>query len=312
MADEIFKLYQSASFSVDGVKITFPAGRLQTTHQNRIVQHERVYRKGARLDNTGPKAKVWRFDVGAYNSDDHEPDVNGADFYPTELNKLLAMFDSEETGDLVVPGQGTKRAKADSYDRVEDNGERDSAGVVLTFIEDNEDDADASSFTAPTAASVVKKKAEDAVLEAEDLALSEGFIESMNQLSSDLDGTLSAPGAALSDIESTGDAIQSNITKIEESFYDNTAEVGDEVAKLMTDPASSRLGLILRQQSDIAARAVADVQSFPVTLHEEVFQTDLSMFDLASATGMSLEDVLKANPLLNPFFIPAGTPVNVL
>ena len=58
--DGIFGLYPTATWDVKGKSISFPATRIEETHVNRLVPHERMYRKGARYDNTGPKAKAWQ------------------------------------------------------------------------------------------------------------------------------------------------------------------------------------------------------------------------------------------------------------
>ena len=312
MADEIFGLYQGAKWVVGGKVIKFPTTEIKEVYRNRLIQHKRAYRKGARLDDTHEDPIGWQITIEAYNSPDHEPGIIGLRFYPTQLNKLLDSFQIHETGDLTLPTRGVRRCRAESYERVERAGERDAAAVVLTWLQDNEDDQRASDFQAPNAASIAKKVAQDATRASEEQGAGGDLSSSINELGASIEGTLNAPGDFVGDIESQANAIASAVDKIESTFARTTAEAANEVETLLSDPGSSRAGLLHRKLADAAKQAATLKQTnIGQEIITKTFRRDLSLFAIAASTGNTAPDVLSLNPTLNPFSVLTGTVVRV-
>lgn len=307
----IFELYPTAAWEVDGgEKIYFPTENTRESYRNRIVRHKRYKRDGARLEDTYSEAIVWTITIAAYNSDDHEEEVNGSDFYPTELNKLLDSFTVHETGTLTTLTRGPRRCRAESYDRSEDKATIDSAAVVLTFVEDNEDDAETSNWAAPTAASIVVKTAEDAVRALEEEGVGSDAAASLNEMAGAIESYASAPGEFVGDLEAKASLLSSTVDKIENAHTSLSEEVGDETSALLTDPGASRAGKLMRKLSDVAQKASSQKVAPPLVV-PKTFPHDLSLFDIAPGVPMSVEDIIQLNPGLDPFFVPAGTPIKV-
>ena len=286
----------------------FPVARIVEEYHNRLAQHERYKRDGARLDDTGSKARVYRLTVPAYNSADHELDVKGQTFYPDELNKLLASFEVHETGDLVVSTRGPCRARAEGYQRVEESGERDAAAVELTFIEDNEDDASAAAWQAPSAMSVIVTKANDAVRTCAEAGVPPNLMASLREAASALESYANGPSGYLGDLERQALTVQQLAQSVDDTYSKRANEGVEELHTLLTDPRSSRAGLALRALSDAAGRAVADKATLGPRIVTKILNRNATLFGIATDAGAELEKVLELNPTLDPFNVPAGTP----
>lgn len=311
MADDIFAVSPSVSWQVDGgEEIVFPAESTRESYRNRIIRHKRYKRDGARLEDTYSEAIVWTITVAAYNSPDHEVLVDGLDFYPTKLNELLDSFLVHKTGTLNTLTRGPRRCRAESYEREETNENRDSASVVLVFVEDNEDDSETSNWTAPTAASVAVKTAEEATRECEDHGVGEDVAASLNENASAIESYSSAPSEFAGDIDAKASLVVRTVDRIEKAHANLVDGSGDEVRTLLTDPSSSRAGKLLRKLSDTASRAVYERLQEPAPT-PITRPRDISLFDLAPVQNVSVDDLINLNPGLDPFFVPAGTTILV-
>lgn len=312
MADKegIFGKYPTAAFEVKGQVRYFPVIRIEEDHENRVVPHERAYRRGARLDDTNSKAKVWRLTVEAYNSEWMEEGVVKTAFYPDELNKLLDLFDVHETGTLTIPTRGPKRCRAHRYSRVETSEERDCAVIVLTFMEDNEDDANQSAWQAPSAHSVIVQKATDAVRACEDQApMKADLFTMLRELAAAVESYANAPFEYIGDLEAQVRSLNNAVSSIEDTYNKRAEEAQAEVFEMLTDPAASRAGRLLRELSDTAGRVLKDKLKEGPKLFTSVPKHDTTLFAIAVTAGMDPQRLLEINSALDPFNVPAGTPV---
>lgn len=309
MADSVFDAYPSCSWTAKGkAEVVFPVVRIEEEYRNRIAPHERYKRDGARLDDTGSKARVWRLTIEAYNSRDQEEDVKPLTFYPDELNKLLDSFSVHETGDLVVSTRGPRRCRAEGYTRVEESTERDAAAVVLTFIEDNEDDASAAAWQAPSAMSVVASKADDAARTCSEAGFSPNLTANLREMASALESYANGPSEYLGDLERQATTIQQAVQRVEDTYNERANEGMEELYTLLTDPRSSRAGRALRALGDAVGRAVADKATLGPRIVTKILNRNATLFGIATDAGVALEKLLELNPSLDPFNIPAGTP----
>jgi len=308
MADEVqevFKLYPTAKWEVGSYSITFPAERIEEIGGNRLVPHERVYRDGARHDDTGSKPRGWQITSGFYNDEEHEEGVDGLGLYPDVINELIDSFDEHEVGTLTTPTRGPRRCRADSYRRVETSEERDACGVVFTWVEDNEDDAKQATYAAPSGKAI----AESLVAEAMGACTDEGAwnedLSSMADFASDLVGMAEAPGEFVSDFEARVNQFEGQVDRVVDAFTQAAGEAQSEAATLLTDPAASRAGRKLNEAREAAASMTVDrlggETTRPVTYTHEV-----SIFDVATeheqdpnalmSLNASLPDMLAIEP----------------
>jgi hypothetical protein len=311
MAEEIFELYPTAKWEVPGKPaITFPVVALRENFANRIVPHKRVYRDGARLDDTGSEATEWSITADFYNSADHEQDVDGPNLYPTVLNKLCDSFTVHETGTLTVPTRGPRRCRAQRYARTEDAENRDFARVEFSWLEDNEDDASQAAFAAPNASAIVKKLGADMVKAAQLDGASSLNMAQINEFVASLEALANAPGEFVADLESVGDLVVGAIIRLERAFANTTDPEQNETARLLAEPPASRALELMYELADASKRIAGErVKSNGPKLITRTFNRDLSLFDIATEVGQSASDLMALNPSLDAFHVPAGTSV---
>jgi prophage DNA circulation protein len=307
----VFPKYPIASWEVIGSpRLAFPVVSVSESGGNRLVERERPYRDGAKLDDTGSKAKRWELTVLFHNSIE-EPglEVNGGQaLYPNTLNSLIDTFELHRTGDLVVPTRGLVRARAAEYRRQEDADNPDSATVTFTFVEDNEDSVDIASFTAPTANADAARLGEQTTFDAQSIGLDSLSLADLNEFAAGLESLANAPGDLLVDLDSQAAIVIGAVNRVAAAFSHPSQEGRD----LLDDPESSRTHRKLERLKQIASDSEARSSRGRPRTTTVVVSEDSSLFRVSAALKQSFDDLLVINPrLVNPLFIPAGTPINV-
>lgn len=312
MADNIFPQYPPGSWQVPGRRaIAFLIEDIQESGGNRLVPHERPYRDGAKHDDTGSRAKRWTVSSPFFN--DHDEEGVETALYPDVLNELIASFDVHETGTLVLPTRGAVRCRAESYDRDETFAERDSASVRFVWVQDNEDDVTAASFTAPSARSIAVSRADETVFSLQSGGVYDDNVASLQEFAAGLEALAAAPGQFIDDIEGQGRRLQLAADRIEVAFSNAEDRAISEQQSLMLDPANSLAGRQLRGMRDIAARAVADRLSALPRIVTRTFPRVISLIAIAPQFKQDLDTLLDLNRRYqNPLAIPAGKPVRMI
>ncbi|AUX31922.1 MULTISPECIES: DNA circularization N-terminal domain-containing protein [Sorangium] len=309
MANGIFSQYPPATWEVAGTSVTFQVETLQEAGGNRIIQRERPYRDGAKLDDTGSRAKGWTLSAIFYLGGS-EPGID-PDQYPDALNRLLASFDEHETGTLTLPTRGPVRCRAESYTRVETSAERDLARVTLTFVQDNEDNTTAASFTAPSARSVVRQQVEEAVFSAQQQGVWSGDLSSLTEFAAELEALINSPFEAVDQIEAKAKAIDSACARVEDAFTGASSRVPTPINQLLGLPHAVATLKGLRALRDTSRRGAAEALSSLPRIVTRTFSTTQSLVGLSGELGQPFEELLKINSGINPLLIPPGTPVRV-
>lgn len=313
--DTIFEKYPPAQFSVAGITLAFPVLRIQQVGANRIIERERPYRDGAKLDDTGSKAIRYTLEgifnnsiiIGSQGEAQINAINNGLPLYPDVLNLLIAIFDIHETGNLVVPTVGTQRCKAETYSRTEVFDGRDQSIVSFTFCEDNEDGVDFRSISAPSGGANGKRLAATTELDTQSIgSLSDAITEVQSSLL-DLENFVNAPGNVALDIEAAALRIQGSARRADRTF----SEAGNPGRNLFLDPQNSRAPRKLTVAADLAARQANEARRGQPLLTTVVFRNDTTIFRVAAVIGQDPADLISINPELDPFFIPKGTLVKV-
>lgn len=309
----IFERYQSFSWTPKGgATLVFPVESTREGYRNRLVRHKRPYRDGARLDDTGHDAIVWTLSCGFYNGNWHEAEIaDPAAVYPQLVNDLCDSFKIHETGDLVTATRGTRRCRAESYDRTEASSPRDAAIVNFVWVEDNEDDAAAAAQQGPSVAAVTLSKARAATFDVESTGLGGDGFASLTALAAEVEALVRSPGEYAGELEGKANALTSRVRSIERAFASESEQATSDVRRILTDPMNSRAGRRLREVSDLAQQSVASKLSMGPRIVGKVSPRDTSLFAMAAASGADVADVLRLNPGLNAFFVPAGTLVRV-
>src|SRR5262245_15019791 len=107
---ETFEDYEVCSWKVGqrSGTLKFPVSSIQESGGNRIVERNRPYRNGAKLDDVGSNATKWTIEAVFENSimeGEKGLDQNVL-LYPNVLNAVLDSFRIHGTGDLVIPTRG--------------------------------------------------------------------------------------------------------------------------------------------------------------------------------------------------------------
>ncbi len=310
--ETVFDKFALASFAVsNGNSVAFPVHKIQQDGANRLIERERPYRDGAKLDDTGSKARRWTMECVFHNSIT-EPGLDvfnkGINLYPDSLNDLLIIFDFHETGDLMVPTIGMVRAKAEDYSRVEDVNLVDGATLSLVFVEDNEDTVDFRSITSPTINAQGNRLALKTEFDAQSAGIDSFNLNSLEEAASSLEQAANAPGDAVDDVRKQANRVRHNAERVESAF----SQAGQEGRDLLLDPTSTDVGRALIELVDVSARATNDPRRGRPRIVSVITTVDTSMLEISSVARQRYSDLLAINTAIpNALLIPRGSVVKI-
>lgn len=321
----IFEQYALARWTPDGrsdLAVRFAVVSITEDGGNRIVERDRPFRNGAKLDDTGSRAKKWNLEtiwenslqpgisaVAASTGGLGEPQLslNPEPLYPNMLNLMIASFDVHETGDLILPTRGKLRARAMDYSRTETAEVRDSATLTLTFTEDNEDSVDTAAFAVPSVNANAKRLSEATTFDAQSDGMWDGSLQDLNEFASGLEAIANFPGDTLADVDSQAGIVIGATNRVLLAFS-QPVPGRDQ----LTDPDSSVTQRKLEQTRDIAAKSRAEARRGRPSLVSVVLTGDRNIFQIANEYAQPALDLINVNPqIANVLFIPAGAVVNI-
>ena len=307
----VFEQYPIASFTANGgTTYYFPVTDIEETGGNRLVKRERPYRKGAKLDSTGELANGWNVTC-LFNNTLTESGLNGNDLalYPHVLNKLVEAFKIQKTGDLVLPTTGGKRARCDTYRRKEMASERDQATLVFTFIEDNEDDVDASSLGAPSVSANAIRVTEQTVFSMEEDGAWDTSVQDLKEAAAALEGLANSPDTMLQDLESEADVAMAAADRVI-SIFSQPNIPGRSIFSRNASSANSQKKI--GETKELAGKVRLEARRSRPRLQTVQFESQQSVASISGMLGLTFTEILSANPQLeNPLLIPAKTPVRI-
>lgn len=313
---DVFGLYPVASWTSDGGStLAFPVTNIVESGGNRLVIRERPFRDGAKLDDTGSSPIEWSmtalFENTISESTSGEPDlkqINGALLYPNVLNDLIDSFRVHETGDLVVPTRGKVRARCQSYQRTEGAEDRDCATLQLVFVEDNEDNVDAQSFTAPSASGSAGYVADETEFSEQSEGMWDFSMQDLNNLARELQGLANAPGQYAQDLEQQANTVMSNVDKVTTAF----TQAGVDGRDTLTGAESTVVQRQLQAMKEMAGKARQAAKSGAAAIITKKYDRQLNIFQIATMEGQNAQKLIEINPQLgNLLAIPKNTPVRM-
>lgn len=291
------------SFKVGGVKLAFACLHDDAEGGNRIVRFPRPYRDGEKLDDTGAEARVWT-PIAVFGNDVKEPGLDPAiPVYPDLMARVLRLFATHETGDLVTPHDGVVRARAHKWKRVTPEDFVDYAAVHLTFIEDSEDSVGAEQFSRPGVSGRNQILADETrfSLELED-NWSDVILE-VQVLASELEGLMRAPGRAVEDAQARTRSLAHSLERVIATAQEVTGLSRAEG----TSPPAPAAEIRLHQLLDLAAAAAAERQSTAPERIPYVVKQPTSIFYIASRVKQPVEALLDLNwKIEDPFYVRPG------
>lgn len=305
--EEVFEQFVVGAWEAKGkTKIPFPISRLTQSYANRIAKRRRPYQDGWKLDDTGSDGVTWEVESIFHNghNEDGLPEV----LYPDHADKLCASFVVHETGTFTSPTRGPRRARLESFRRVEDAGLRDACTITMTFLEDNEAGMDAGSFAAPSAQAIARTLASDTIDALAKAGCWSSTVASINELAAGLQNLANAPGEFVGDFEAQANATLNAVESVEHAFSSASSELAQESGRLLLDPEASRAGRLLRRLGDTARRAT--IGRVAGGMRSKRYAREVSLFDVSKEEAVRFDELLRINAgLPDPFRIPAGTPV---
>lgn len=289
-----------------GRRVALPIARVVEGYANRLVKRERPYRDGAKVDDTGSRPRQWDVDLFFMNGSE-EPDLP-ADMYPGYLNEVCDALVVHSVGTLTTPTRGPRRCRVESYRRVDESTTRDAGTLSVVFVEDNEETQDASSFAVPHARSVARILAIDTQEALAEAGAWGELASSLAESAARLEELARGPGDALEGVEVQAGIVAHAAQRIERAFAGARAEGAEEASALLSDPEASRAGRLLVRLRDVAARAAgADGARRPTRR----YGSTVTIFRVAADARVDADLLMRLNPGLDPFRIPAGVPIVV-
>lgn len=309
----IFNQYPIASWQVGSQPaIRFPiVGPLKESFGNRVVQQQRPLRHGAKIDDTGNQPRSWTF-TALFNNTISEPglEANPQPLYPFMLRALIAAVLTGETGYLTLPTVGTVRAHGSTGDRTEDIQAQDEGSVQLTFIEDNEEALQAETFALPSVRASVVKQADQTVFSAYREGALDSDLITLQELSSELEGLLLAPGRSVADLQTRATASRRAIARV----FTAQQQLADDVSGNLGDPRGSAFWRQLLRLGDTQARAADEKFSALPRIRSFVVDVDrTSLFAVAARLRQDAGDLLDLNAerIADPLNLERGDVIRV-
>jgi hypothetical protein len=343
---DIFEQYHVAQWrsTPESKTYAFPVIDIDEEGGNRVIERERAYRHGCKLDDTGSKARRWSFETIFENSI-QEPEmeyINGSMLlYPDVLNELISTFDlyHDVAGDLYVPTRGWVRARLAMYRRKESPDEQDCARLTLQFIEDNEDKIDANAFTMPSVSANARRLAGVTTFDQQSESVWSDDSQSLEGFVQGIEDWMNAPGDNMHEVERQAAAIVGAVDRIlmafskpvravagsngrGSSYYVSTTAQSEVAGKgnrtgrtgrdSFRDPESASAVHKLHTEKELAAQSRYDAGRGRLRLITVVFERAQSLVSIANLIGQPFDDLLAANSQLDdPLYIPPKTPVRI-
>lgn len=291
--------------------VAFPFTSFEYRGGNRIVKHERLYRDGARHDDTGGEPDTFIFHVHFFNNV-KKAGVKGDQLYPDERNRLIAALKIHEVGNLTIPSMGTVRARAKDWTASENGEAVDQSLMTITFVGDNEEDVTAASFTAISAKSLVVPKTKDVVQQLQRQGVWSNDVKSLEQLAGQIENLASAPGDYARDLKERGERLTSALDRI---TYQFPATIG-----ILAPPGTIQTRGAITALRDIVARA-SNPNATQSSTRVLMFAREMSVMSIAALSRHAVGDILALNPGIpnhsriapyTPVLVPRnGTPIFV-
>lgn len=306
---EIFSKYPTASWRVgDGEPLFFPVVEITESGGKRIVQHQRPHRQGAKLEDTGSKARSWTVTT-LFNNSIQEGVQNGVPLYPQRLRQILKSFDVAETGTLVLPTIGKVRARPETYERKESPEQQDTASLTLSFIEDNEESLERAALNPPSVVATLLKIAQQTTFTLQRNGISDSGL-SLTEFASEIEGLLLAPGRAVADL---GAVVRSHRRAIQR-MIDAATTAADTSGGLFSEPRGSEMQRQLRILLDREAAAEDERTSSRPRTKAFVIDVEVtSIFEVAARVDQDAEELMDLNAarVADPFYLTRGEVIRI-
>lgn len=303
---DLFEKSPIARWIAGPYDVKFPVQSIREQGGNRIVEHKRPFREGAKLDDTGGEPFIWTV-TAVFNNTIDEDLGNSEPLYPNVLNRLIeALASVHETGNLHLPTRSAVRARPKTWDRTEDPESRDHATLVITFIEDNEDAVTRTALKEPAVAAQMNNLATQAAF----TAASQGSfaLADLQEAAENLQNLMQAPGRVIDDITRAAERVK-NICKRTLQVLETENQ---RLSAFVSAPQRSELARQLYAIFDLASAAPYQknaARGIPPRIY--IVPGDTDIYTLASTLKIDPDVILDLNFIADPLYIRAGTKLRI-
>lgn len=285
---------QLARWSFDGVD--FPGADVTTSYGHDSAKHQGYGQRGADIETTGPKPKVFKVKIPCVNG---LRGWTGLTPFPDLYRRLTELFDTTPEGGLTHPTWGYVPVHVDDVEEMIDPKIRSGLTLQVTFTEQagTAQVLDLSSGNTPAASM------QDAAARA-DAALPDGM-------------------APLSIADRVADHL-AYMEAVSRTFVEAVSATADLVA-FLHDAADDPAAAVVDAHPFRAA--LRDIEVAAQRYQEEYFDTpaersvtvpdDMDIVEIAAmpevyGDASKAKRLLEANTILDPSLVPAGTVLRVL
>lgn len=265
--------------------ISFPVESLDLDFTQDVIQHKRMDRNGAKLENTGLGALTFNIKAPFYNTIARGPNETWSDLYPTQKNKMLDALQDRTTGDFIHPELGLRRCKAANLKTSLNANDR--SGIVLNFslIEDSED-LDAVEITANSNVAIAKRAAVNldaslAKLKVDPGLSADGF-KNFTDVVDKIQGKFDQIGLLQKQVIGKIDRVIAKINKLSDTVYDSTRQLGNS--------------------PDLLISSLLDIKKSVLVLSKPIgyFQTKAktTVIQICNQFQSNVQDIITLNPQL--------------
>lgn len=297
--EPVAEQYDICTFTPDGGEICYLlVEEVREDGAGRVVEHERPYRDGAKLDHTGQRARRWRVKACYSNNLTEQGLPDDVVLYPTELNKLIRAIRNEETGDALIPTVGKRRCKVATYSRVDGADPVDTGLIDVVFIEDSEDDVDASSFTDPSVRASAVRLAQQTQFSAQSVGAWDEGLGNLTDFAEELTALMNSPFTTLEDIQSQQRRDKRAIERVHKAHTQPRvppAPVPPPSNMPFSDPAGATVTRQLVELEDMIGRAEEERYSSRPRTRTYTVQEDTDLFSIAADLKQDPMQLLELN-----------------
>ncbi len=291
MASTVFDKLLRASF--DGIE--FPWTEVDVSGAIREHEHEYPHAPGAALEKLGRKLYEVRFKCSFHETFRKYPKL-----WSQSLPRLVKLFESEETKDLVIPNVGTIRACCVKWSRSLVAPKRSGETVDLTFREDQE-----QAFLVNKLLTVSTQSLSST---AQKFAIEAAKIKPKESLFDSIQASVNSVLAIVDTAQSYGNLIESKLLAVAGMCDD-----ADRRLKVLNDPLNHELLDALLTLWDSILGLQTDLAKTGGVMLTYTLQRGMSLIELSKALydgdGSRAVELLQLNAIVDPFDLPQSTQI---
>ena len=177
----------------------------------------------------------------------------------------------------------------------------------VLIVEDNEDAIDFRIIEEQSVNANARRLAMQTTFDIQSTGSWDQTMADLETAVSELEDLSNAPGDTAAEIQQRSERVRDLGKKAVQVF----SRPGRRGRDQFTRPEGNRAERKILRERDAAGRALGDARRGRPQVQTVVFGSNQSLFGIAVLLKQRVIDIIEANPRLDPFFVPALTPVTV-